>query len=126
MSGVFMQPVSAKDFVRMVNARSVRAKYGNKKTQIDGLVFDSKREAKRYSELKRMQDCGLIEDLRCQVTFEVIPKCGNERAAKYVADFTYMQDGKMVTEDAKGTRTRDYVLKRKLMRWVHGIEVVEV
>lgn len=106
--------------------RSNRAKYGNRKTQIDGITFDSKREAHRYVELRRMSEAGIIEDLRLQVPFEVIPACGSERPTKYIADFVFNQDGKQVVMDAKGHKTREYVLKRKLLLWRFGIKIVEV
>jgi hypothetical protein len=124
-------------------------KYGNKKVIVDGLVFDSKREAKRYKELKLLEMCGAIKDLKRQVVFELIPtqreestrvytkgrKKGQpiegkviEKAVTYIADFTYIDSstGKMVVEDSKGMRTRDYVIKRKLMLYVHGIKIQEV
>ncbi len=103
-------------------------KYRNRKTEIDGIVFDSKREAQRYAELQILQRAGKIRDLSMQVEFELIPKQDGERACKYKADFVYhMADtGKMVVEDVKGKRTREYIIKRKLMLWRHGIQIVEV
>lgn len=103
-------------------------KYRNRKTEIDGIVFDSKREAQRYAELQLLQRAGEIRDLSMQVEFELIPKQDGERACKYKADFVYhMADtGKMVVEDVKGKRTREYIIKRKLMLWRHGIKIVEV
>ena len=110
----------------------MRRKYGNRKTVVDGMVFDSMREARRYMELKMLQRAGEISNLRCQVEYELIPaqKDGHgkvvERAAKYIADFAYEENGKTFVEDAKGLRTREYILKRKLMLWMHGIRVREV
>lgn len=103
-------------------------KYRNKKTEIDGIVFDSLKEARRYHELCLLQRAGKIRDLSMQVEFELIPKQDGERACKYKADFVYhMADtGKMVVEDVKGKRTREYIIKRKLMLWRHGIKIVEV
>lgn len=103
-------------------------KYRNKKTEIDGIVFDSLKEARRYHELCLLQRAGEIRDLSMQVEFELIPKQDGERACKYKADFVYhMADtGKMVVEDVKGKRTREYIIKRKLMLWRHGIKIVEV
>lgn len=103
-------------------------KYRNRKTEIDGIVFDSKREAQRYAELQLLQRAGKIRDLSMQVEFELIPKQDGERACKYKADFVYhMADtGKMMVEDVKGKRTREYIIKRKLMLWRHGIKIVEV
>ena len=103
-------------------------KYRNRKTEIDGIVFDSKREAQRYAELQILQRAGKIRDLSMQVEFELIPKQDGERACKYKADFVYhmADNGKMVVEDVKGKRTREYIIKRKLMLWRHGIKIVEV
>lgn len=102
------------------------AKYNNIKTVVDGITFDSKKEAQRYQVLKMLERAGAITDLKCQVAFELIPKQQGERAVKYIADFVYKENGKVVVEDVKGKRTQVYILKRKLMLWVHGIRVVEV
>ena len=106
-------------------------KYHAKKTELDGITFDSKKEANRYAELKLLERSGAIHNLRRQVRYELIPaqkKDGKtiERACHYIADFVYEENGKTVVEDVKGFRTKEYVLKRKLMLRVHGIEVREV
>lgn len=117
------------------------AKYGNKKVTRDGMTFDSMKEAQRYGQLKLLQRAGKISDLKCQVKFTLIPaqyapdtigarggvKRGRllEREVSYVADFTYTQDGKLVVEDTKGFRTADYILKRKMMLYFHGIKIKE-
>ncbi len=118
-----------------------RNKYHSKKLKIDGESFDSRKEYRRWTALKGMEKAGAISDLRRQVTFELIPpqrepdskgarggtKKGRviERACNYVADFVYFRDGQMVVEDTKGFRTTDYIIKRKLMLWVHGIRILE-
>lgn len=107
------------------------AKYGNRKVIRDGIEFDSVKECARYCELKLMQRAGVISDLQMQVSFELIPSQrvdGKvvERAVNYIADFVYQQDGQTVVEDTKGFRTKDYILKRKLMLWRHGIRIREV
>lgn len=112
-------------------------KYGNKKVQIDGIAFDSKREAARYSDLKLLQKAGLIACLELQKEFELIPaqyrnvngkKICVERSVKYKADFCYFDNEKRrwIVEDTKGFKTKDYIIKRKLLLFVHGIEIVEV
>lgn len=109
-----------------------RAKYGNKKTTVDGKVFDSKKEAMRYIELREMQKAGKIYGLECQKVFELIPKQRDEngkavRNCEYIADFVYQdKDGKTVVEDTKGFRTKDYIIKRKLMLHIYGITVTEL
>lgn len=122
-------------------------KYGNKKTTQDGIFFDSKKEARRYAELKMMLRAGVITDLELQKPFELIPaqyepvvrygKNGKrledgkrciERACVYKADFTYFDKEKntMVVEDTKGMRTTEYIIKRKLMLYKYGIRIVEI
>lgn len=109
------------------------SKYHNKKVTVDGIQFDSIREAQRYGELKLMEKTGLITHLKLQVPFEVLPAYRDkitgkviERAVTYRADFAYHDAaGRLVVEDAKGKRTPDYIIKRKLMRW-KGIPIVEV
>lgn len=117
-------------------------KYGNKKIEVDGVVFDSKKEANRYKELKLLEKAGEIHDLQMQVKFELIPtqrepdivgKRGGihkgkviEHSCNYVADFVYTKDNEVIVEDTKGFRTTDYVIKRKLMLYIHKIKINEV
>ena len=103
-------------------------KYGAVKTQVDGITFDSKHEAEVWCELKLMQRAGIIRDLERQVKYELIPKTDLFRASVYIADFRYYdcETEKTVVADAKGVRTKDYLLKKKLMYWLHGIEVREL
>lgn len=97
-----------------------------------GRKFDSKREQKRFVELQHLQALGHISKLQTQVRFELVPKQekpdgGVERAVHYVADFVYTsRGGETVVEDTKGFRTADYIIKRKLMLSVHGIQIQEV
>lgn len=106
-------------------------KYGNRKTVLHGTEFDSAKEARRYGELILLQRAGQITDLQRQVRFELIPsqrvngKCV-ERAVHYVADFVYHEAGQLVVEDTKGVRTKEYIIKRKLMLKVHHIRIKEV
>lgn len=106
-------------------------KYHNRKITRDGEVFDSVKEYRRFCELKLMERAGVITDLKRQVKFELIPSQkvdGKvvERPVNYVADFVYEQDGKTVVEDTKGFRTKDYILKRKMLLYFHGIRIQEV
>lgn len=102
------------------------SKYHAKKTTVDGITFDSKKEAERWTELKILERAGVIEQLKRQVKFELIPKLPGERAVNYYADFTYLCNGKLVVEDVKGYKTPVYRLKRLLMLWLHQIRVKEV
>lgn len=106
-------------------------KYHNKKTVVDGIMFDSKHEAERYKELKMLQFAGEIFELRLQVPFELIPMMKLEgetfRATKYIADFVYKdKSGNEVIEDAKGMKTDVYKLKKKLMAYKYHKVIKEV
>lgn len=121
-----------------------KSKYGNKKAKANGKVFDSKKERSRYYTLQVLEKAGEISDLRMQVPFEIIPAVYEtvqvklktktkqvqklvQRAAHYVADFVYKdKDGNEVVEDAKGFRTKEYELKKKMMRAFLGITIKEV
>lgn len=85
-------------------------KYNAVKTKVDGIVFDSKKEALRYRQLSLLQTAEKISELKLQVTFKFA--CG----VKYVADFTYVEDGKKIAEDVKGYRTDVYRLKAKMFK----------
>ena len=125
-----------------------KSKYNNKKIVVDGIVFDSQKEAMRYGQLKLLERAGEISDLKLQVPFELIPnqyetverfsKSGKrlkdglklvERGVTYVADFTYKSGENIVVEDVKSKATRkkeSYIIKRKLMRYLKGIAIKEV
>ena len=120
-------------------------KYHNRKITVNGETFASTKEYKRFCELSLLEKAGAITELRKQVRYELIPtqyetferygkkgqrlKDGQrciEREVDYVADFVYKENGTEIVEDTKGVRTKDYVIKRKLMLYVHGIWVREV
>lgn len=117
---------------QIVSARNLKNKYKNSKVVIDGIRFDSKKEARRYIELKMLERSGEISDLKRQVKYNLIPtqKQGKktiERACDYYADFVYMRrDGCVIVEDTKGVKTPEYIIKRKLMLYVYGIKIKEV
>lgn len=122
------------------------SKYHSRKVTKDGECFDSVREYRRWCELVLLEKAGLLTDLQRQVKYVLIPtqterfprfssKTGKrlqdgirvaEKEVSYFADFVYQKDGKCVVEDAKGIRTDAYIIKRKLMRYIHGIKVQEV
>lgn len=126
----------------MQKYKSKVQKYKNKKVSVDGILFDSKKEARRYTELKLLERAGKISKLALQVPFELIPtqrepdtigRNGGtykgkviERAVVYKADFTYWQGNEFVVEDTKGFRTPEYVIKRKLMLYIHGVRIKEI
>lgn len=117
-----------------------KSKYGSRKVAIDGITFDSKKEAARYQELKLLERSGEIHFLQLQVKFPLIPaqyenpnsptKSGRgkclERECNYIADFVYYKNEKTVVEDTKGFRTEAYKIKRKLMLERYGIQIKEV
>ena len=123
----------------------MRPKYGNRKVEKDGILFDSRKEATYYLHLKTLLAKGEIEDLRLQVPYELIPaiyetqtvhlktkdktveKCV-QKAVHYVADFVYkdVATGEERVVDTKGFRTKDYILKKKMMRAFLGIAITEI
>lgn len=109
------------------------SKYNSKKTVVDGQKFDSRKEANRYKELLLLEKVGAIKNLSRQVKFVLIPSQRDEATGKiverecsYRADFKYTEDGKTVVEDVKGFRTKEYIIKRKLLLWRYGIKIREV
>jgi hypothetical protein len=126
----------------------VRTKYHSKKVVYDGQTFDSKKEMARYRDLRLLERAGAISDLQCQVKFVLIPaqrepdsvdysksKKGRkvkgkliEQEVAYYADFVYTdrRTGQVVVEDAKGVRTTEYIIKRKMMLYFHGVRIKEV
>jgi hypothetical protein len=99
-------------------------KYKNVKTTVDGIVFDSAKEARRYGELKLLQRGRQISGLQVQPSFPIV--INGVKVCTYKADFGYVdQIGSPVIEDCKGFKTPVYRLKKKLMLAVHGISVVE-
>ena len=126
--------------------RTSRNKYNNRKIAVDGEVFDSMKEYRRYLELQLLEKSGVIRDLHRQVTFDLIPEAREpdrygprgglhrgkviERGVSYIADFTYYTahpsgEEEFVVEDCKGMRTDDYKIKRKLMLFIHKIRIKE-
>ena len=125
-----------------------RSKYYSKKVTVDDITFDSKKEAKRYQELMLLERAGKISALERQVKYLLIPSQREpdveyyeddgrvnivkgkliERECAYVADFRYLDlsNREWVVEDTKGVKTKDYIIKRKLMLWVHGIRIREI
>ena len=119
-----------------------KSKYRAKKIKVDGMVFDSKKEYRRWRELQLLEKSGVISDLQRQVKFILIPaqrepetigKRGGiikgkviEKECSYYADFVYLENGEKVIEDTKGIRTADYIIKRKLMLYIHNLRIREI
>ena len=136
--------------------RKNNTKLNNRSVVIDGIEFDSKKEGNRYCELKLLQRAGKISELEWQKRYELIPaqyetvetgeyykvgaKKGQsktkqvcvEQSVVYIADFVYQKNGQTVVEDVKGFRDpasatyAKFVLKRKMMLWIHGIRITEI
>lgn len=123
----------------------VKRKYHNKKITVDGITFDSRREYNRFRELQLLERAGQIQGLELQKKFVLLPtqyetfkrygakgqrlKDGKrciEKECAYIADFVYTENGETVVEDTKGMRTKEYIIKRKLMLYIHGIKIREV
>ncbi len=108
-------------------------KYKNKKVAVDGIEFDSKREAKRYGQLKLLEKAKLIKELELQKTFELQPsfkKNGKTyRSITYKADFYYYDNhlNRYVVEDTKGFKTDTYKIKKKMFEYVYPeLELIEL
>lgn len=131
-----------KNYPRRQSAVGISKKYGNKKIFADGEVFDSKKEYRRWNELIMLVKAKEITGLRRQVKYVLIPaqrepdltgprggiRRGKliEREVAYIADFVYTdRDGSTVVEDCKGVRTKEYIIKRKLMLKEYGIRIKE-
>lgn len=109
----------------------------NKYNNVVSAMGQSNLEIGRGAELMKMQLVGLITNLRTQVPFVLLPPQPGERGVKYIADFVYELPGqpgdsvdwicsRQIVEDTKGVHTRDYIIKRKLMLWVHNIKIIEI
>ena len=108
-------------------------KYRNKKTEVDGILFDSLAEANHYGTLRMLEHNGEIRDLRLQVPYVLISgqrwsDGKKHRDTVYKADFVYVdcETGETVVDDVKGFKTEAYKIKRELMKDRYGIEVQEV
>lgn len=107
------------------NKEKKGSKYGAKKTEVDGITFDSGQEASRYTDLKLLEKLGEISELELQVCYSL--DVNGQHICKYYADFVYFDNIKKikVVEDVKGFRTKEFILKKKLMLAVYGIDVFE-
>ena len=124
-----------KQYAPKAKPKAGRNKFNAVQIEKDGMKFDSQKEYKRYIELTAMQQRGEIQDLKCQVKFELAPKvkiAGEKRvkpALRYFADFTYLSNGKLIVEDVKSAVTRklaSFRNKKHLMKTVHDIDIKEV
>ena len=116
-------PKEKKEKSIIINEEEKKNKYNNIKTIVDGITFDSEKEAMRYGELKLLEKARIVSNLRLQVKYDIV--INNIKVCSYIADFVYIQDGKEIVEDVKGMKTTIYVLKKKLMFAVFGINIKE-
>ena len=126
--------MTIEEYRKLIKEADKKNKYGAKRTTIDGKTFDSTKEANRYTSLLLLQRAGVITDLQTQVKYVLIPtqrdEDGNllEKECSYKADFVYKRDGQLIVEDtkSKATKTPEYIIKRKLMLYVHNIRIQEI
>ena len=107
-----------------------RNKYNAKKVKYDGITFDSLAEGKRYLILSNLLKGGIISGLELQPKFKIIidnapVKYSNGRIMTYTADFSYIENGERITEDVKGVKTRDYIIKKALVEHIYRIRIRE-
>lgn len=120
------------DEYKSLRAASASPRKRNKYHAVKCGGYDSRKEHDRAGRLKLMQHAGIISNLHEQVKFLLIPTQRDaagvllERECSYIADFVYDKDGVTIVEDTKGVRTKEYIIKRKLMLKVHGIRIKEV
>ena len=112
-----------RDFVAGAGKQAGKNKFNAKRTEVDGFVFHSKKEAQRYGQLQMLEQTGQISNLKLQVPYPL--KVNGALITTYIADFVYDEDGREVVEDVKGKRTREYVIKKKLMLAVLKIAIFE-
>lgn len=100
-------------------------KYFAKRTEVDGILFDSKKEAERYRQLKILERCGHIRNLNIKPRFPIV--INESLICEYEADYSYfdMRKGETVTEDCKGCKTPVYKLKKKLFEAMYGRRILE-
>lgn len=98
-------------------------KYKAIKTEVDGVKFDSRKEARRYQDLKLMEKSGAISELTLQPNFRI--EFNGVKICDYRADFKYIENGKEIFEDSKGMKTPVYKLKKKLVFALYGVEILE-
>lgn len=99
------------------------SKYKAVKTEVDGIVFDSKKEAARYGQLKLLVRAGHIKNLTMQTPLPV--SINGVKIFTYKPDFIYNEDGNLVIEDCKGFRTDVYRLKKKAIEAAYSIKIRE-
>ena len=125
MSGRGLKAVAEAVLARLGDKPRKRTKYNAQRTTVHGITFDSKKEARRYLELKLLHNAGKIHSLILQPVF--VLEVNGVLIAKYRADFQYfdVERGHEIVEDVKGMRTLVYRMKKLLMRACHGIEILE-
>ena len=118
------QEISSDEFLKRAGEKR-KNKYGNKKVILDGIKFDSKKEARRYKELKFMEENGIIKDLELQPKYELTPTIRHNGKTlpkmSYIRDFRYKdKEGQTIVEDTKGKRTSTYIAKLKMFLFKYG------
>lgn len=119
--------VKSEEYLKL-SSRSSKAKktskYNAKKVRIDGILFDSKLEGNRYLELKQLLSLGVISDLETHKKYPLI--VNSLEVTTYEADFVYKKNGIEMVEDTKGVLTKEYKIKKKLMKAIYDKDIIEV
>lgn len=119
--------IKSEEYLKL-SSRGSRAKktskYNAKKVRIDGILFDSKLEGNRYLELKQLLSLGVVSDLEIHKKYPLI--VNGLEVTTYEADFVYKKNGTEVVEDTKGFLTKEYKIKKKLMKAIYNKDIIEV
>ena len=127
VSRVKSMNVNSEEYLKMSSSGSSKknpSKYNAKKVRIDGILFDSKLEGNRYLELKQLLSLGVISDLETHKKYPLI--VNNLEVTTYEADFVYKKEGIEIVEDTKGFLTKEYKIKKKLMKAIYDKDIMEV
>ena len=114
--------MNAFQYRQLLLKQQKQSKYHAKNVEVDGVVYDSKKEANRGAILNKQAEMGIITGLERQVQFLLQPEYTNNQGKKirpitYVADFVYVKAGQKYVEDVKGFRTPEYKLKKKIFEY---------
>jgi len=128
-----LSPAMQRQALSKMVAQTSQTKYHNTPTESNGITFDSKKESVRYGELMLLQKCGVISDIRLQANFTLqegytTPDGERIKPIVYKADFTFKRDGVLIVEDVKSvaTRTKTYLIKKKMLQSKSSITITEV
>lgn len=126
----FMKSVDSKGYLKITSNSKRKSgvnrsgKYNAKKVRVDNILFDSKLEAQRYIELKELMQIGIIKNLKTHKKYPLV--VNGYKVTTYEADFVYERGGLEVIEDTKGVLTKEYKIKKKLMKAIYNKDIIEI